>query len=167
MLAEQVDRSSVSRVDFDQVREKMSLFGGLSDRQVDLITPYLKVLSLTKDEVVFRQGQLPCNVYIVLSGSVCLEAERVDGSFRTMHYQAGDCFGETAVIGIQPQLGRALAREDSQVLVLSRTCLLHMANIDQELFGILMMNIAREVSRRLHCVVSTPAAQNDYPIMRA
>eukprot|EP01026_Neomeris_dumetosa_P084721 TRINITY_DN99696_c0_g3_i2.p2 TRINITY_DN99696_c0_g3~~TRINITY_DN99696_c0_g3_i2.p2 ORF type:complete len:132 (+),score=3.61 TRINITY_DN99696_c0_g3_i2:221-616(+) len=126
MLAEQVDQSSLNTVDFDQIRDKISLFGGLTDRQLDLILPYLKVVSIEEDETVFKQGQLPCNVYIVLSGEVCLDVRRQDGSQGSMRYVAGDCFGETAVIGIQPQLGRAKATQDTRLLVLSRTCLLDM-----------------------------------------
>jgi|GEM_PF-2154715 len=167
MLAGQVDESLVSQMDFNQVRDKISLFGGLSDHQMGLIVPNLEVLSLQKGDVVFQQGQLPCNVYIMMSGEVRLDICREDDSHVTMHFVRGDCFGETAVIGIQPQLGKAQACKGSQILALSRTFLLDLVNVDKELFGILMMNIAREVSRRLHSVVVTPVAQSNYPILRA
>lgn len=171
MLAEQVESQIDSMASLplglDQIREKISLFGGLNDEQMNLMRTYLKLKRVKLGETVFDQGQLPCNVYVVLSGEVTLQITRDDKSQSTMTYVAGDCFGETAVIGIQPQLGKATAKSDAQVLVMSRTCLLELAGIDQGLFGLLMMNIAREVSRRLHSVANMPVGESEYPILRA
>jgi CRP-like cAMP-binding protein len=46
-------------------------------------------------------------------------------------------------------MGTAIAREDSEVLVLSRQSLLELRHEDIHLFALLMMNIAREIARRL------------------
>ncbi len=62
----------------------------------------------------------------------------------------GDCFGETAAIGIQPHSASALAVEDTELIVLSRAALLSIFDSDKELFGMLILNIAREACRRLH-----------------
>lgn len=171
MLAEQIDsqgiKSSPMIPGLDQVREKISLFGGVSDAQMALLQPYLKVDAVNAGGTVFEQGQLPCNVYVVLSGEINLQITREDNTLAKMSYMPGDCFGETAVIGIQPQLGQASAKCDAQVLVMSRTCLLDLAGIDVGLFGLLMMNIAREVSRRLHTIATTSATESEYPILRA
>jgi len=167
MLAEKVEQTAVSHADFQRIRERISLFGGLSDHQMDVLLPKLKEIFAREGDTVFRQEQLPCNVYIVLSGEVLLEVAREDGSCCTMTYLPGDCFGETAVIGIQPQLGLAKAEKDSQLLVLSRSCLMDLLSVDKELFGILMMNVAREVSRRLHAFVSSDSSQTEYAIVRA
>jgi CRP-like cAMP-binding protein len=43
----------------------------------------------------------------------------------------------------------AMAKEDSEVLVLSRRALIDLRHADIELFAMLMMNIARELARRL------------------
>lgn len=164
MLAEKVENVSSHPIAFERVREKISLFGGLSERQLDLILPYLKFASFSKGNYIFKQGQLPSSVFIVLSGKVNLQIRREDESYVTMSYAAGDCFGETSVIGIQPQLGSALVVDDAEVVVLSRSCLLDVVAYDQEMFGILMMNIAREVSRRFHSSLAFPEGGAGSPI---
>jgi CRP-like cAMP-binding protein len=54
------------------------------------------------------------------------------------------------VIGIQPHRGTAIAMTDTDLIVLSRNTLLSIYESDKELFSILILNIAREVCRRLH-----------------
>jgi len=39
---------------------------------------------------------------------------------------------------------------DTKLIVLSRQTLLSIFNLDKEIFGILILNIAREACRRLH-----------------
>lgn len=167
MLAEKVENATTHPIAFDQVREKISLFGGLSDRQLDLLLPYLKFLTFSAGDCVFKQGQLPSSVYIVMRGNVCLNVRRDDGSMCSIDYVEGDCFGETSVIGIQPQLGSAIAKEDTEVAVLSRSCLLDVVKYDPAMFASLMMNVAREVSRRFHTALLAPQASDVLPVMRA
>jgi hypothetical protein len=54
------------------------------------------------------------------------------------------------VIGIQPHQGAAIAVIDTQLIVLSRKSLMSIYASDKELFSILILNIAREVCRRLY-----------------
>ncbi len=167
MIAEKVNQVSLNFAEYNRVRDKVSLFGALSDEQLDRVIPLLKIKSVDDGHIIFNQGQLPCNVYILLSGEVIMRVTRDDGSCGKMIYKVGDCFGETAVIGIQSQLGEARASKDARVMVLSRSNLLDIANSDSEIFGILMMNIAREVSRRLHGVVATSPESDSYFMLRA
>ena len=54
------------------------------------------------------------------------------------------------MIGIQTHSVSTVAVEPTELMVLSRDDLMSIFESDKELFGILMMNIAREASRRLH-----------------
>ncbi len=175
MLAEDIKMEGISPPEapvayplaFERVREKISLFGGLSDRQQNLIFPYLNFASFSRGDCVFKQGQLPGNIYIVLSGEVQLQVSRQDESCVSVSYLPGDCFGETSVIGIQPQLGSAHVAKDTQVIVLSRACLMEVSAYDPEMFGILMMNLAREISRRFHSSLMAEQGCEVLPVMRA
>ncbi|MFL0805026.1 MAG: cyclic nucleotide-binding domain-containing protein [Agarilytica sp.] len=167
MLAENLMDVSSHPLAFEQVREKISLFGGLSDKQLDLLLPYLKCSSYVKGDYIFKQGQLPSCVFILLKGVVSLQIRTEDDGARRIRYIAGDCFGETSVIGIQPQLGSAHIEEDAELMVLSRACLLDIVKYDQDMFGVLMMNIAREVSRRFHSCLLSAEDATEYSIPRA
>ena len=157
MLAESsLDPGDLYGVNFEQIQDKISLFGGLNSRQLDLILPYLTTAELYEGDTVFRQGQLPCNVYIVINGQIGLRIRRDDNTEYRLTLGVGDSFGETSVIGIQPQIGCAEVEKHTRLLVLSRACLFELARYDQEVFGILIMNVAREVSRRLHALARAP-----------
>ena len=156
MLAEQlVGERPVNIRDVEQIRDRVSLFGALDNSQLSTLLSYAKEQAFEEGEIIFEQGQLPSDIYILLSGKVDLRVIRDDFSAAHMTYVPGDCFGETAVIGIQTQMGRAKVEEDVRVLTLSRFSLLDMLENDANLFGILMMNIAREVSRRFHFTINT------------
>ena len=71
-------------------------------------------------------------------------------------YQEGDSLGETALIGIQPQVGSGIVvGEDAELLEIPRDAILDLYDRDVELYGLLMMNIARELSRKLHTVMKS------------
>lgn len=132
------------------IKDKISLFGALSKDQLNKIASLLESRSLKAGETVFKRGDPPCNIYIMRSGLVSLVFD-VDDTFVTKNeFSCGDCFGEDAIIGIQPHSAMAIAATSSEVWVLSRHDLMAIAEDDMLLFSLLMMNIAREVSRRLY-----------------
>jgi CRP-like cAMP-binding protein len=65
-------------------------------------------------------------------------------------FKEGDCFGETSVIGILAHSSNALIVRPTELIVLEPCKLLNIFETDKELFGLLLLNIARETSRRLH-----------------
>ena len=65
-------------------------------------------------------------------------------------FKEGDCFGETSVIGILTHSSNALVIRPTELIVLEPGRLLNIYETDKELFSLLILNIARETSRRLH-----------------
>jgi len=53
------------------------------------------------------------------------------------------------LMSMQRHAATAVAREDSDVIVLSKHALLRLQKEDAALFSLLMMNLARELARRL------------------
>lgn len=129
---------------------KISIFGGLSEVHLANIINRLRRISFKKDERVFRQGEESAHIYIVFSGEIRIVADIETRSLELVAFKTGDCFGETSVIGIQPHSATALALMDTELLVLSREALLSIFETDKDLFGRLILNIAREACRRLH-----------------
>lgn len=155
-------QTGINALSLQQLRNHVSLFGALNDVQLKKVLSSLSEESFFAAETIYKQGQLPCNIYVVLSGEVALTVKRGEKTELPFQYRVGDCFGETAVIGIQQQMGTATAVGDVRLLVLNRMDLMELLQWDVELFGILMMNIAREVSRRLHTVVNRPENEHDF-----
>ena len=129
----------------------IALFGGLMDDQLEILVGMLELNSFQKQKVIFKHGGEPCNIYIILSGKVKILCEHEGQKpLEIIEFGIGDCFGETSVIGILPHSGSAIAMVDTELIVLSRKALMEIYEKDARLFGILILNIAREACRRLY-----------------
>lgn len=127
----------------------ISVFAGLSDRQLYTLFQELEEVSYGDGETIFAQGSRPSHIYIILTGQVKLIVSDKDTSLELIEFQPGACFGETSVIGIIPHEASAVAVGQTELLVLSRQVLMSLYKIDIELFSLLVLNIAREACRRL------------------
>ena len=132
------------------ILNKISIFAGLSDGQLYSLFKHLRKVTFNANEAVFMQGQQPNHIYIVKKGRVKLIVWEDDIPLELVEFDQGHCFGEASVIGIQPHKGTAIAVEQTELIILSRNALMSIYDTDKELFSILILNIAREVSRRLH-----------------
>jgi len=129
---------------------KISVLGGLDDAQLYTIFRMLEVEQYRKGELIFRQGDSPSHIRIVRTGRVRM-VEDIDGTpMELLEFNTGDCFGETAVIAIHPHTASAIAMEDAELLVIPRDRLFGLYDSDPKLFGMLVLNIAREACRRLN-----------------
>lgn len=143
----------LSHVDAESVLpiiNKISIFAGLSEGQLFTLFQLLEKVAYRAGEAVFEEGDKPSHIYVVRSGRVKLVANRDDTPLELIEFEQGDCFGEASVIGIQPHGATAVAVEDAELIVLSRNTLLSLYETDLRLYSILILNIAREVCRRLH-----------------
>lgn len=131
------------------ILNQIAILGGLDDAQLYTVFHLLEVEHYHKGEFIFRQGDAPSHIRIIRSGRVRM-VENVGGTpMELFEFKTGDCFGETSVLAIHPHTANALALEDTELLVIPREKLFRLYESDPKLFGMLMMNIAREASRRL------------------
>ena len=131
------------------ILSQISLLGGFTDRQQSEIFTRLETGVFRRGEYVFQRGDEPSHIYIVESGAIELLIPQDGTVIEKKRLGIGDCFGQVAVMSIHQHTVSALAIEDSEVIVLSRQALHQLRHEDIELFALLMMNIARELARRL------------------
>ncbi|MEN7973616.1 MAG: cyclic nucleotide-binding domain-containing protein [Verrucomicrobiota bacterium] len=131
------------------ILNKISLFGGLDDSQLYAVFQILETEHYHKGEFIFRQGEAPDHIRIVRSGRVRIVEELNGTPMELAEFGEGQCFGETSVIAIHSHTASALALEDCDLLVIPREKLFKLHGTDPKLFGMLMLNIAREACRRL------------------
>ena len=124
---------------------KFALFGGLSPEQMHMILAQSEMLRVDQGEFVFRRGDSPKEIYIILGGRIGFYLE----DMTIKEFSAGFSFAESALIGIQSQVVDAKALEDSELLIVSKRKLLQLFENDPVVFGMFILNIARELSRRL------------------
>lgn len=131
------------------ILNQIAIFGGLTDLQLFKIFKLLKTVNYQEGEYVYKTGDAPSHIYIIEKGEIKIFIESQGTSLETATFHSGDCIGETSVIGIQPHSTSAFATMSTDLIVLEQTALLNIFESDKELFGMLILNIARETARRL------------------
>jgi CRP/FNR family transcriptional regulator, cyclic AMP receptor protein len=149
-----VQDSPLEQIPFEHVRSiltRLSIFGGLDERQQRFLTTFLRSQRLVAGDFVYRQGEDASHIYLIRFGEVRIMEESTEGEDVCLAvFTEGDCFGETSVVGIQPHSASAISVVDTELMILSRRSLLEIYEIAPKLFGMLILNIARETCRRLH-----------------
>jgi CRP/FNR family cyclic AMP-dependent transcriptional regulator len=129
----------------------IGLFGGLSDESLARLAAELPRRDTTAGTVVVREGEVAKDMFVVIGGELEVEKSASDGStVRVAVLGPGDWFGEMALIDIQPRSASVRAVAPSLLLRLDAEQverLVYRNSVKD--YALLIMNIARELSRRL------------------
>lgn len=128
-----------------------ALFGGLASDDLGAIIPLLKEEKFAAGDYVVREGEEGSRMYFIRHGSVEILKE-TNGSAderRLAVLHDGETFGEMELIDVQNRSASVKAIEDLTVLSLGNDDLYEIFEDNQGAFIIILMNIAREISRRL------------------
>ncbi|MEI9892829.1 MAG: cyclic nucleotide-binding domain-containing protein [Chthoniobacter sp.] len=139
------DFASVSAI-ISQLR----IFGGVTDAQRETVFRRLELWKLAEGEFVFQKGEEPSAIYVVKSGEIAIQIMEKDVTINKHELRCGECFGEASLMSMHAHTANAQATMNSEVMVLSKRALIQLKHEDIELFALLMMNLARELARRLY-----------------
>lgn len=131
------------------ILSKISIFGGLDSKQLYTIFRILQRVDYKEGEYVFRQGEPPTHIYIILEGRVRMVEEIEGNNYQLFEFGQGNCIGEDSIIGIHPHTLSAIATGNVRLAVIPKKYLLDLYEKDKAIFSLLILNIAREISRRL------------------
>jgi CRP-like cAMP-binding protein len=131
------------------ILSRIAIFGGATEFQQEEIFRRLETGVIQKGEYIFHKGDDPSHIYIVKSGEIELSIPGAEVTIQKKKLGVGECFGQVALMSMTPHVISAVAGEKSEIIVLSRRALHQLRHEDIDLFALLMMNIARELARRL------------------
>lgn len=139
--------------DFDSLEpilSRISFLGGVTDTQREAIFQLMEKHAFKKGEYISRVDEEPSHIYIIASGKVELRITDHHGlEIRKRAFGLGDCFGEAAMLSMNNHTASFMAAEDTKLIMLSRRAINRLHHDDLKLFSILMMNLARELARKL------------------
>jgi CRP/FNR family cyclic AMP-dependent transcriptional regulator len=143
---------NVESVDFDFLR-RCSFFGGLADAALEQIRTLMLRQRFPAGGVILNEGSVNDRIYFIEHGRVeIIKAGQADGEPITRHIvdmATGDVFGEMELIDIQPCEATVRAVEETVTLSLSNRDLYLVSKVDMKSYALLIMNLARDLSRRL------------------
>ncbi|MEM6958432.1 MAG: cyclic nucleotide-binding domain-containing protein [Myxococcota bacterium] len=129
----------------------IGLFGGLDQASLELLARELKPLRVEVGDNVVAEGETAREMYVVINGELeVVKKGPRGGEARVALFGPGDWFGEMSILDVGPR--------SATVRSVAPTLLLPITNEDVErllyrrdpkAYSLLVMNIARELSRRL------------------
>jgi CRP/FNR family cyclic AMP-dependent transcriptional regulator len=144
-----MSRDSASAIGPTELRN-IGLFGALSDEVLEYLSAQLSVEMPPAGATIFREGEDANAMFVVISGEVEIlkKSKRADEA-RVAVLGPGDWFGEMSIVDIQPRSATVRALAPSRLLRLSSADLDALYRYDLRSYAIIILNLARELSRRL------------------
>src|SRR6478735_4404387 len=137
----EVDRAFLGRI---------PIFAGLPERVLGLITDTMRVVHVVPGAQLLREGEHALSMFVVREGELQILKRGKGGTeYKLAVLKAGDCVGEMALIDIQPRSATARAVGEATVYVLDLAEIGKLYTRDLEAYALLVLNISREISRRL------------------
>jgi CRP/FNR family transcriptional regulator, cyclic AMP receptor protein len=126
------------------------IFRGLPDDVISRIVEVCRVVQLPPEAELMKEGELAHGMFVVREGEleVCKRG-RNGHEFCLATLKPGDCVGEMALIDIQPRSASARALTPVTLYVVDQTEIARLCERDLNAYALLVLNIAREISRRL------------------
>jgi CRP/FNR family transcriptional regulator, cyclic AMP receptor protein len=129
----------------------IGLFGGLDEGTLSLLAEELPVEKVPVATKVVAEGDPAREMFVVVSGELeVLKKSPSGGEVRVAMLGPGDWFGEMSIVDVQPRSATVRSLAPSVVLRMSAE---HVDKLlyrrDLKAYSLLVMNIARELSRRL------------------
>jgi CRP/FNR family transcriptional regulator, cyclic AMP receptor protein len=123
---------------------------GLPDEVITRLAETCRVVELKVGAELMKEGELAHGMFVVRAGEleVCKRG-RNGQDFCLATLKPGDCVGEMALIDIQPRSASARALTPVTMYVIGQAEIAKLCARDLSSYALLVLNIAREISRRL------------------
>jgi CRP-like cAMP-binding protein len=139
--AGEVDRSLLTRV---------PIFAGLPEPALARILAATRRVRVEAGERLIEEGDAAVSMFVVSEGELEICKRGRDGSeFCLAVLKRGDCVGEMSLIDIQPRSATVRAVGPAGLIMLDQAAIAGLYRTDLEVYTLLVLNIAREISRRL------------------
>jgi CRP-like cAMP-binding protein len=137
---------------------KYSLFGGLMQEQIDGIFPLMKHESYEAGKDIITEGEKNGRVLFIVSGSVAV----VKNGLILTEFKEGDTVGEMEVMDMMPSAATVRALEQVEVATISNVDFHEIYKQDAKAFALIVMNLARDLSRRLRKMDDMVSEESPY-----
>ena len=128
----------------------VGLFGALNESVLAHLAASLRVSTPSAGDIVFREGDEARDMHVVIEGEVeVLKASKRGIEARVALLGPGDWFGEMSILDVQPRSATVRALAPSRLLRITASDLDSLYRQDMKSYALIVLNLARELSRRL------------------
>ena len=128
---------------------ELATFGALSDEVILDLLNRGTIRQFKRGEYIARHGEIARDFHVVLQGKTAFYKHYEGCDVLTRHFREGEQIGFDLMIGLIPHDGTDVAVEDCLVLDINSTQFYQVHVNYPAQFGLLMINLARELSREI------------------
>lgn len=129
---------------------EIGLFGGLGDDILETFVANLARVQLAPGEDVIREGEPGRDLFVILSGEIeVLRLSKRGHETRMARLGPGDWFGEMSILDVLPRSSTMRVIAPAELLRFGAQDLDALYRRDLRSYSLLVLNVAREISRRL------------------
>mgnify|MGYP001820682463 FL=1 len=128
---------------------RMPIFGGLKSETLEFLLDLSNEILVSEGDYFFREQERGNSVFVLESGRAEVHRLKQGDAIVLRKLVEGDCFGEMALIDFMPRSASVMAETNCQAIEISGKALIQLHKRDIEQYAMIMMNLGREVSRRL------------------
>ncbi len=129
--------------------QDVPVFGAIREDTLTLLLEQAREVSIRAGDFFFRESDEAGSMFVLEAGRAAVVKTWQGREIVVRALAAGDCFGEMALMDLQPRSASVRADADCIAIELTTADLLRVFRQDAEQFALLQMNIGREVCRRL------------------
>lgn len=132
-----------------ELLKSMPIFGGINRAALELILGESEEVEFDEGYYFFREGAIGENVFVLASGTALVERNWEDTPIILARFRSGDCFGEMSLIDLQRRAASVKAESAGRAIKIPYQAFQKLCQNDITQYTMIMMNLGREVSRRL------------------
>ena len=139
----------------------MPILAGLNQRALELLFQQAQRIAVRQSEIITHEGEPGHHMFLIESGSVRVCKNWGEPNETELaHLGPRDFFGEMCILETLPRSATVQTTSDTVVFQISSITFYHLFKGMPDQFGLLILNIARDLSRRLRRLDEVFAARN-------
>jgi CRP/FNR family transcriptional regulator, cyclic AMP receptor protein len=149
-----MSKSAPAKITLDpSFLKRHGLFAGLDEEDLSDLPALFRIGNFQRGERIITEGERGGALYVIYQGGVDILKQIVsregESQEKIASLHAGDTFGEMELLDQQPRSATVVAHANTVVLALDNVDL-HKLNLrNTRVYATMLLNLAREVSRRL------------------
>lgn len=132
-----------------RILQNMAIFGGINGDALEFLLDRATERNLEAGACFFREGDSAESMFVLEQGHAEVIKEWQGQHHVLRELQPGDCFGEVALLDMMPRSASVQAGAACRAIEIPRSALYDLYQTHPDQFTLIVMNMAREVSRRL------------------